>query len=726
MAVINPGFTSADLRLNDSGVWVTRADRNMVGRLNVEAQLLDGTLVAGSSAFDVLQQGDVVLVRDMAGGSVRPVDVAGLRLLDSASLPKKFQIGLGSTSVGILDAAAGRLWMTPATEVASFSVETKPTLAKLASGGVLAVGVDGSVQVATAKDASLTSVALDEDGRPGDPHKSSLSGVHPIDVLSVTTVGTQSVVLNHTTGEVLLPGGKSVKLGAAETAELQDPGPDSAAVVIATETALVTQPLNGDAATSVTVGAAAKPSTPVFAGGCAYGAWAGSGKIVRDCVGKQDDLVRSIDFVASSPQLRYRVNRGSVVLNELTGGSVWLANKNFSLVQNWDDVLPTKSNVLDKPQNSTQRSHDPLRDRKLPNRPPVAVGDKFGVRPGRTTVLPILDNDNDPDGDVLTAALVGSNPSIGTVQSIYGGVAQQVVVKPGATGAATYPYQVNDGRGGTATATVTLEVHGLDVNNPPAPVRETVLVLEQGKSASVNVLTDWLDPDGDGLLLVGASLKGTGDEVRFRPDGLVTFQSAGIAVGRREVKVLVTDNIGNPVQGSLWVDVRAKGQLPPVTQADHATTVAGRPVVVSPLANDTDPNGDPLRLARVDEVPRAVLTPDFDAGTFTFTSDKAGSYDLTYTVTDGPNSTLGMVRVDVLPNSGTPGAPVAVRDTALLPDTGNVLVDVLANDSDPSGGVLVVQSVQVPAQAGFSVAVLNHQILRITAIRALTKPVRIG
>lgn len=727
MAVINPGFTSADVKLNDSGVWVTRSDRNLVGRFNVAAQALDGAVVAGSSASELLQQSDVVLVRDTKAGTVSPVDVAGLRVTGSASLPAGFQLGLGSASVGILDPDTGTLWVRPAAEVASFSATTtEPAATKLAKGGVLAVGTDGAAHVAAAVNATLTTIALDGSGHRLATETSTLAGVRPDDALSITSVGAQAVVLDRTTGTVILPDGKTAKLLGADTARLQDPGPDSSAVVIATQTALITQPLNGDAATSADVGATAPPSTPVYLAGCAYGAWAGAGRVIRDCAGVDNDLNRSLDLGAAGAQLRYRVNRGSVVLNELTGGSVWLANKDFTLVQNWNDVLPVTSTVSDQQQASTQQSHDPLQDRSLPNRPPVAVDDTFGVRPGRTTILPVLSNDSDPDGDVLTAELVGASPSMGTVQSIYGGVGQQIVVTPDATGTATYGYQANDGRGGTATATVTLQVHAMNVNNPPAPLRETDVVLEQGKSASVNVLTDWLDPDGDELLLVGASATTGGDEVRYSPDGVVTFQDAGTSVGRKEVKILVSDSIGQPVQGSLWIDVRAPGQLPPVTKADHATTVAGRAVVVSPLANDTDPNGDPLRLARVDDVTGATITPNFDSGTFAFTAAAAGSYDLTYTVTDGPSSALGLVRVDVLPSAGTPGAPVAVRDTALLPSEGNVLVDVLANDSDPAGGVLVVQSVQVPANAGFSVAVLDHQMLRITAIRALTAPVLIG
>ncbi|MBD8078909.1 Ig-like domain-containing protein, partial [Cellulosimicrobium arenosum] len=128
----------------------------------------------------------------------------------------------------------------------------------------------------------------------------------------------------------------------------------------------------------------------------------------------------------------------------------------------------------------------------------------------------------------------------------------------------------------------------------------------------------------------------------------------------------------------------------------------------------------------VDEHDKALVTANLDAGTFRFVSDEPGSYDLTYQVTDGPNATTGLVRVDVTSPDDASGAPVVVTDTAMLPTGGKTLVDVLANDTDPAGGVLVVQSVQVPDDAGVSVAVLAHQMLRITEIRRLDGPVTIG
>ena len=50
------------------------------------------------------------------------------------------------------------------------------------------------------------------------------------------------------------------------------------------------------------------------------------------------------------------------------------------------------------------------------------------MRAGRTTVLPALVNDSDPDGDLLTVKRTGDQPSTGTVQRIYENTGLQAVV----------------------------------------------------------------------------------------------------------------------------------------------------------------------------------------------------------------------------------------------------------------------------------------------------------
>ena len=81
-----------------------------------------------------------------------------------------------------------------------------------------------------------------------------------------------------------------------------------------------------------------------------------------------------------------------------------------------------------------------------------------------------------------------------------------------------------------------------------------------------------------------------------------------------------------------------------------------------------------------------------DGGTFTFRSSTPGPVYLTYIASNGPQSSQGLIRVDVESGKDA-GNPVAVHDVALMPVGGSVLLDPLANDSDPSGGVLVLQSV---------------------------------
>jgi hypothetical protein len=121
---------------------------------------------------------------------------------------------------------------------------------------------------------------------------------------------------------------------------------------------------------------------------------------------------------SASPSYAFRVNRDLVVLNEVNSGNVWLVNQNMQLVNNRDDVVPPKNESDEHDQESADNNTiNVLPDRTKPNRPPEMKPDAVGVRPGRTTILSVLDNDSDPDGDVLTAAVGDSGPKAGTLQS---------------------------------------------------------------------------------------------------------------------------------------------------------------------------------------------------------------------------------------------------------------------------------------------------------------------
>ena len=130
-------------------------------------------------------------------------------------------------------------------------------------------------------------------------------------------------------------------------------------------------------------------------------------------------------LMAASNQLVFRTNRTRIVLNDISSGSVWLPEENMVLMDDWDEVekqLAEKEDQEDSPEQTDQIA-DPHRNEQ--NTPPDAVDDSFGVRPGRTTTLPVLQNDSDADGDVLTATAT-TTPSLGSVAATRGGRALQV------------------------------------------------------------------------------------------------------------------------------------------------------------------------------------------------------------------------------------------------------------------------------------------------------------
>ncbi|TQJ30561.1 Ig-like domain-containing protein [Microbacterium sp. SLBN-146] len=723
MAFVYEGFPTTEVDLHDGGVWVTKQSALMVGHFNHESRVLDGALRTTSDDYDIIQSGETVLLHDRTDASLTAVDPAMVVLTDAATTPVDADVQLGGETVALLDRESGDVWVVPAQAASSFQVQGTDPTASLGPGAAIAVGVDGTTYGVSPSTSELVTIRAGDDGEAAEPTVSTLPGVDESSEVSVSAVGSTAVVLDAASGRVLSSAGLSAEVEQGQTGVLQVPSVESDAVLVATSGSLVRVPLDGSEPVGVSSGAQGDPAAPVRLNGCSYAAWSGSAKFVRDCVGEADDLSADIEGVTPESVLRFRVNRDVVVLNDIVGGAAWMASDSLQRIDNWNDVTPPEGETEEDEQTTEESVETTLPERTEQNTAPIANDDDFGVRPGRTTVLPVLDNDSDADGDVLTVTLPNGDPGLGTVQPINNGAGLQIAVPEDATGSDSFLYEVNDGRGGTDTATTRLTVHGWDVNSAPVQKRVTAVTVESGGTVSYNVLPDWIDPDGDDVFLASV-VPAPGDEADFTSDGRITYRAIGGTQGRKDVVVLVSD--GNEVtEGIVRFDVRPVGSTVPVTNADHVVVRAGQTVTVSPLANDTSSGREPLRLTRVDEVAGATIVPDFANKTFSFTSDAPGTYYVQYLASAGANGVPGLVRVDVLADSDTDRDPIAVRDVALLPSGGDVLVNVLANDSDPAGGILVVQSVTVEPNSGIAVSVLNHETLRITDQAALGEQVRI-
>lgn len=723
-AVIYPGFKTTEVELNDGGVWVVSKSRNAVGRLNYPSRVLDGAVTPAGSAFDVLQSAGDVFVDDEVGSTLNQVSAPNMRLGGEKQLPGSAEVSFGSKVLSVTDPGQGKVWALSPSTVNGFDEEASEPVFVGSRGLVSAVGADDRIFSADPETGQVTVTAVDADGGAVSSESETWDGLKGAGDLQLAVVGDEPVVLDAAGGGLFLPGGRRLQLDNARDAKLQQSSPASDVVAIATQKALLKQPLDGSPAKTVVFGGEGVPAAPVQLGGCIHAAWSGANRYVRDCVNDAEDKNVAVPKASAAPSYVFRVNRDLVVLNDVNSGNVWLVNQNMQLVNNWDDVIPPKNESDEQDEDSADNNTvNVLPDRTKPNRPPETKPDTIGVRPGRATVLSVLDNDSDPDGDVLTASVGNRGPESGSLENIYGGTAFQITVPSDArSGSETFDYNAADGRGLSATGKITLNVVGPDENKPPAFKRgdSTTMLVEQGRTVSLNILTDWSDPDGDDLVLMDAKADNDQDHVKVRRDGLLTFQDSGATAGKKEVTVTIWDGRAT-VTGKVVVNVQPPGALAPVVNADHVTAVVGQDLVIAPLTNDVDPNGGALRLAQVEANGPAELGPVSDGGAFNFRSSTAGPVYLSYIASNGPQSSQGLIRVDVESGKDT-GNPVAVHDVALMPVGGSVLLDPLANDSDPSGGVLVLQSVKLPENSTASVSIIDHSVLRITDVVGTKDP----
>ena len=696
LAVVYRGVEVTQVSVDDGGIWVTNQDRKLLGHLNYDSLMLDGTVSVKSASFDIGQAGGDVTLGETVTRTVSPVKPTSFSIGQAVTLPEGATQVQGGSVLAVLDPAAGLLWVGNADEPASISFAAEDAVAKDLSDGVVTVSRTGTVFAYSAGSSSLVTVV--KEGQTWRAKTSVIKDFQPSGPLSMTAVGDKPVIYDQSGNTLVLPGGRLRDLAEEHVtgAVLQDPGDEAASVLLATDSELVAVSLNGKSVErqpASDAGAKGNPAAPVFHNGCSYGAWAGSGAFVRTCTDKSRNQAQTVPTLAEATSAVFRTNRTRIVLNDVSTGTLWLPDKNMVLVNNWDQI-PTEEQEEEDTPTPDQREQVSEPEHNDKNTPPEAVDDDFGIRPGRSTLLPVLDNDSDDDGDVLTARAV-TDPEFGTVVRTRGGRALQITEVPEnlTSGSTSFTYEASDGLAGS-TATVRVTIHPWTQNEGPRQVKRPVVKVGANAQVEYNLLSDWIDPDGDQFFLKSV----------VAPDGItVQFTEVTLSDGHAETT------------GDLQVSVQEAGNVPPVARADFYVARVGEALAIDPIANDTDPNGDAISLVAAGTPPAGTsVSADLSRGILTFTGSVPGSFQFTYTVSDGPSTTVGVIRVDVVADD-THALPIAEDDLAVLPSGGASLIAPLANDTDPSGGVLVVQSIDVPASSGLEVTLIERHLLRITA-----------
>lgn len=205
------------------------------------------------------------------------------------------------------------------------------------------------------------------------------------------------------------------------------------------------------------------------------------------------------------------------------------------------------------------------------------------------------------------------------------------------------------------------------------------------------VLVRPLDNDqGESLILVGLGSPAHGSLALNADQTLIYTPAAGFA-GEDGFTYTVQDAAGGTAEGMVAILVNAA----PMAAADHASTASATPVAVPVLANDVDPEGQPLAVV-------AVATPGH--GTVELQADGSlryapqhgffGSDSFAYTVAD-PHGAQATAAVTVsVADANRP--PVARDDAVTVPVQASTVIEVAANDDDPDGDPLALTGFSLP------------------------------
>jgi hypothetical protein len=372
-----------------------------------------------------------------------------------------------------------------------------------------------------------------------------------------------------------------------------------------------------------------------------------------------------------------------------------------------------------------------------PNAAPEALADDAATGAGSSVLIDALANDSDPDGDALTLAGV-SDPANGTA-AIEGG---RIRYTPdaGFSGTETFTYAVEDGQGGSDTATVSVEVTAATGNG----LRAEYFALPTAVS-SLSGIDFSRAPDATGTV---ASLARTASDTPFwnggptdnfaaRYTGALNVAEAGrytfhltsddgsalsidgqrvidndglhgdrersvtldLAAGAHAIEIVYFERGGLQTLELDWAGPDTGGQRAAVSGAalshggeapapapepnaapealpDDAVTEAGTSVLIDALANDSDPDGDALTLAGVSDP--ANGTAAIENGQVRYTADAgfSGTETFTYAVEDG--------------NGGSDTATVSVEVTAAAEQPVNTAPDALADEAFSDAGAAVL------------------------------------
>jgi len=340
------------------------------------------------------------------------------------------------------------------------------------------------------------------------------------------------------------------------------------------------------------------------------------------------------------------------------------------------------------------------------NAPPVANPDSRVMGQNDPAVefpfATLLANDSDPDAaDQLTLTAIDASETLGSVtydeansRVIYDPNGQLNFLADGQDGSDTFRYTITDGRGGTATGTVTITING--INDPPSfiPGADISVDEDTGPQSIGNWATDITDGDSetDELVFEITTISNPG-LFRVAPAidtaGNLTFTAAEHAVGDTDISLRIDDGrtsnhlsaietfriTVNPVNDAPTFDLIANIDADIHDGGFHSAVVSN----VTPGPDNESGQTVAVAVASNSNPDLFRIQPSLDEfGTLTFTPSTTGTATLTVTAIDdggtdrsGTNATSKQLLVTISERNRPPvllswiGSPVVNEGESL-------------------------------------------------------------
>jgi uncharacterized repeat protein (TIGR01451 family) len=331
------------------------------------------------------------------------------------------------------------------------------------------------------------------------------------------------------------------------------------------------------------------------------------------------------------------------------------------------------------------------------NQDPNAGDDSATTPRNGQSIISVLDNDTDPNGDPLAISAVGAAHH-GTATANPDGTITYVP-DTGFSGVDTFDYTVSDGNGGTSTALVTVNV----VNSAPVATLDTAIATgAAGSPLTIDVLANDTDANGDDLSISAVTQPAHGTTAVV--NGQVVYTPDASYHGTDTFSYTVSDGHGGTDTATVTVTVQNRA---PVAVDDSASVATGVSTAIDVLANDSDPDGEALTITSYDAASAhgGTVTVD-DAGVVNYTSATGftGTDTFSYTVTDPRGATSTAVVTVTVANAD----PISPNLTATTGAGAPVTVDLLNGASDPDNQPVSISGVGPAAHGTVALDASGH------------------